>query len=432
MNPMKVYSRRCFLQGTLGMAPGLCLTGCGSPTSEPHGSGTSPKQAEPSPTSRTKRVDQALTLAARYLIGQQLADGAWRSELKGPFKDGGSLTPLAVHALHVSPPNEAVLAAGSKGADYLAAMVQPDGTIDPGPFGLSYPVYTAALSVLTLSETAQARHRRARDAWLSYLRARQLTEDLGWRPADKPYGGWGFCSRLPRKPAPDEFGPPLLESNLSATTFALAAMRAAGCDAADPAFRKALVFIKRCQNYGDNAEDLDPRWDDGGFFFIYDDPVRNKAGVLGKDATGRDRFHSYGSTTADGLRALLASGLPRDDARVLAARRWLETNFDAQSHPGTYALNRKRDQEAVYYYYSWSMAQALKSLGVVELRTKTATIRWAEALVDELLRRQEKDGSWINASEQVREDDPLVATPLAMAALATCRSRFTDETNSSP
>src|SRR5439155_12987775 len=141
--------------------------------------------------------------------------GAWRSELKGPFKDGGSLTPLAVHALHVSAAADGT-AACHKGAAYLAKMARPDGTIDTGPHGLSYPVYTAALAVRVLSEVAPDRHRAARNTWLADLRARQLTEDLGWQSADKPYGGWGFCAGVPRKPAADEFAPPLLESNLSA------------------------------------------------------------------------------------------------------------------------------------------------------------------------------------------------------------------------
>ena len=37
-------------------------------------------------------------------------------------------------------------------------------------------------------------------------------------------------------------------------------------------------------------------FDDGGFFFIPNDSVRNKAGITGKDTTGRDRYASYGST----------------------------------------------------------------------------------------------------------------------------------------
>jgi len=58
----------------------------------------------------------------------------------------------------------------------------------------------------------------------------------------KPYGGWGFCAGLPRKPAADEFAPPLLESNLSATVFALQALHAAGCPRTIPPSAKRSSF----------------------------------------------------------------------------------------------------------------------------------------------------------------------------------------------
>ena len=107
----------------------------------------------------------------------------------------------------------------------------------------------------------------------------------------------------------------MTESNLSATVTALEALRAAGITASDPDVRKALLFCERCQNFGD-----EPAFDDGGFHFIYDDGVRNKAGVAGMDRQGRERYVSYGSATADGFRALLNCGLPRDHPRVAAAR----------------------------------------------------------------------------------------------------------------
>jgi hypothetical protein len=164
-----------------------------------------------------------------------------------------------------------------------------------------------------------------------------------------------------------------------------------------------------------------PAFDNGGFFFIYDDAVRNKAGAAGKDRTGRERFHSYGSTTADGLRGLLACGLPKAYPRVLAARQWLETHFDPARHPGNYNQDREVNRSAVYYYYAWSFAQAFNSMGVMQIDTKTGTVRWAQALAEELISRQEKGGSWSNPAVAVREDDPVVATSLAAGALAVCR-----------
>ncbi len=248
-----------------------------------------------------------------------------------------------------------------------------------------------------------------------------MTEDLGWQPADKPYGGWGYSPRLPRKPKPGEPLPPLTESNLSATLFALEALRAAGVPAEDPAFRKALVFVQRCQNYSENARQREPALDDGGFYFIYDDPVRNKAGIAGKDRSGRERYCSYGSTTADGLRGLLLCGRPADDPRMLAARAWLEANFRVDGHPGKYPKDREHNRGAVYYYYCCSVARALSALGINEVQTPRGKVRWAEALADELLRRQRPDASWSNPLVPQREDDPLVATSLAARALASCR-----------
>src|SRR5207245_5587747 len=196
--------------------------------------------------------------------------------------------------------------------------------------------YTAAGALAMLSKEDALRQPKTHAAWVAYLRQRQLTEDLGWQPADKEYGGWGYCPTLPRKPPDGQLTPPLTESNLSATLAALAALRAGGVPADDPAVRKARFFVERCQNFGD-----DPAYDDGGFFFIYDDGVRNKAGVAGKDRQGRERYLSYGSTTADGLRALLLCGLPAEHPRVAAARRWLETRFSATDHPGQYRPERE-------------------------------------------------------------------------------------------
>jgi hypothetical protein len=378
----------------------------------------------PPPSPAAQRIDHALARATDFLVAQQGQDGAWRSDFYGPLKDGPSLTPLALRAmLRASPsllPTPRVASARTKGVAYLAAMVRSDGTIDEGENGLSQPVYTAALATAALS-LAGADQRPARDAWCKYLRQRQLTESLGWQPSDKAYGGWGYCAVLPRKPAPGEGAPPLLESNLSATCFALQALCAAGCAPDDPAVRAALVFVKRCQNYADDAAPRETAFDDGGFFFIYDDPVRNKAGVAGKDRSGRERFASYGSATADGLGALLACGVPHDAPRVIAARRWLETHFDAATHPGPYAGDREANREAVYFYYCQSLAHALTVLGAEELDTPAGRVRWAEVVAEELLKRQRADGSWANDLLPQRENDPLVATSEAVEALALCR-----------
>jgi squalene-hopene/tetraprenyl-beta-curcumene cyclase len=386
------------------------LSGCGAPAPPPPLSTAAPTAPDERPLAR----------AVRYLVRRQATDGAWRSDTYGTFKDGTALTPLVLHALEGLPADLRPTAACDRAAAYLAAMARPDATILAPPHGFDYPLYTAALAVTILSHPRHTAHRAARDVWLIYLRERQLTERLGWSRDDAEYGGWGYCRTLPRKPTPGAFAPPLIESNLSATRYAVEALRAAGVAPDDPAFSRALVFVDRCQNLpadpANGQHELPggaaaPAFDDGGFHFIYDDPVRNKAGICGKDRAGRPRFASYGSTTADGLRCLRACGRPATDRSVVAARGWLAEHFDAPRHPGRYVEAHESNRQAVWFYYCASLSGALEA----------ATPKgWAEALSAELALRQAEDGSWSNPAHAMREDDPMTATALALTALTGC------------
>lgn len=367
------------------------------------------------------RVDRALSAALRSMIAAQSPDGAWRSSTYGVFKDGLSLTPTVLKAVAFGPDVDGSESARRRAAAYLIARVEPDGSIDGGRFGMIYPVYTASAAAIALTFLNLPEGRGARDAWLRELRRRQLGEDLGWGPEDPAFGGWGYSIALPRKDETVTSPGQHVDADLSSTLFAIGALRIAGVAAEDPAIRNALAFVERCQNVAADDRPGDPRFDDGGFFFSTTDPVRNKAGVAGRDRRGRTRFHSYGSATADGLRALLRCGLAQDHPRVVAARRWLESHFSAATHPGTFEPAREVDREATYYYYAWSVAHAFRALGIAEIETDGRQVAWAEALASELIRRQRDDGSWSNRFTASKEDDPLVASPFAAGALAICR-----------
>jgi hypothetical protein len=356
------------------------------------------------------RVDRAVSRALRSLIAAQSPDGAWRSSTYGVLRDGLSLTPVVLKALTFGPDVEGSAVARRRAAGYLIARVRPDGSIDGGRSGLIYPVYTASAAAIALTALNLPEGRAARDAWLRELRRRQLTEDLGWGPGDPAFGGWGDSSGQS------------IDANLSSTLFAIGALRIAGVGADDPAIRKALAFVVRCQNLAAGGGAADPRFDDGGFVFSPTDPARNKAGVEGEDRDGRTRYHSYGSATADGLRALLRCGLAPAHPRVAAARRWLETHFSATTNPGTFEPARASDRDATYYYYAWSVAHAFRALGIAEIESDGRKVRWAEALASELIRRQRGDGTWSNRFTASKEDDPLIATPFAAGALANCRT----------
>ncbi|MEE9128473.1 MAG: prenyltransferase/squalene oxidase repeat-containing protein, partial [Phycisphaerales bacterium] len=215
--------------------------------------------------------------------------------------------------------------------------------------------------------------------------------------------------------------------DLSSTLFAVGALRLAGVWVDDPAIEKALVFVKRCQNFSQTDDEADPMFDDGGFFFTPTNDMQNKAGIAGTDSHGQARYHSYGSPTADGLRALLRCGLSPDDPRVVAARQWLERHFSVTTVPGEFEPMREHDRDAAYYYYCWSVSHAFRQLTITTVPQDGRTVNWAEDLAEELLRRQREDGSWANHHSFVKEDDPLIATMLAAAVLANCRQAMWPE-----
>ena len=354
---------------------------------------------------------EAIAAGADWLIQQQSPDGAWRSDTYATFKSGTALTPQVVVAL------QAVKKPGGRdpirtGCESIAKLVKPDGSIEGAEGELDFPVYTAALSVIALSHPDQKHHVKARDAWLKFLLSHQLTEQNGWKPEAKPYGGWGYCRLVPKKPEPGGFAPPLVESNLSATVFALDALNAAGVKEREVYRQGAETFLKSCQNA------------DGGFHFIYDDPVRNKAGM------SDGRFQSYGTATADGVRGLQiceAIRMKHEDeaAKVKPVRdklpsklgiEWLEKHYRDDKHPGFYIPAHEPNRDAVYYYYAASVSRLLRA----EWTKRVNVIAGQPALAAELASRQKPDGSWANSANLVREDEPLVATTHALIAIANC------------
>ena len=51
-------------------------------------------------------------------------------------------------------------------------------------------------------------------------------------------------------------------------------------------------------------------------------------------------------------------------------------------------------------------------------------MRWAEDLARELIDRQGAEGAWINPIVAMREDEPIIATSMALLALAEVRQEI--------
>jgi hypothetical protein len=335
-----------------------------------------------------------LVRAAQYLSSQQADDGGWHSHTYGLLRSGQSLTPFVLDALLQIP--ESVYHLPQAKVDSALAFIQnntgPDGVLGMADPGIpDYPNYSTALAVSALCKTRRPGWGKRVQLTVSYLRAQQFTEENGWHSTDPVYGAWGMGGG--RRTPPDTG-----HVDLSMTRYVLEALRAAGLPTSDHLFEHARVFVERCQNFDpkhpDNA--------DGGFFFSTTEFDTNKAGHDGQ------HFRSYGTTTADGILALLAIGRPFDDLRVVAARRWLSTHHRDMTVPGFVGEAYQRWPRGLAFYYSSASTQAFRAL----------RMNVGSGVMDALKRTQRPDGSWVNPENLVKEDDPLIATAFAIRALA--------------
>ena len=327
----------------------------------------------------------ALARAAEYLWQRQDADGGWHSRTYGLLRSGQSLTPFVLDALLQVP--ETVLAPRpariAQAVAFLNRNARPDGVLGMAdPDIPDFPNYSTALAVSALCRARRPGWEEQTARMVAALKAQQFTEQNGWTPAHAAYGAWGMGGARRTPPYTGHV-------DLSMTRHVLQALRAAGVPAADPAFTRAAVFLDRC------------RAADGGFFFTTTEPDTNKAGSDGK------QFRSYGSTTADGILASLAAGARPADESVAAARQWIAARHRSLEVPGFAGEAYHRWPRGLAFYYAAAVSQAFQELGASP----------GDALAGALKSTQRSDGSWANAENLVKEDDPLIATPFAVRAL---------------
>lgn len=322
---------------------------------------------------RAQTPDAALRRGCQYLWRQQSDDGGWHSRTYGLLKSGQSLTPFVLNALLLCRSTSGHV---DRAIGFLRRNTNGEGAVGKmDPLLYDYPNYASALSLLALRRSG-GQSLESRVAW---LRTQQFTEEHGWNRRDAPYGAWGIGGEPRVAPDPGHV-------DLSMTRHVLQALAAAGVPAGDPVFARARVFVERCQN------------PDGGFFFSTVVLDANKAG---QEGTG---YRSYGTATADGILSLLAMGSAPESDRVKAARRWLAIHDRPDGAPGFIGPAYQRWTAGLRFYYAATSAAALG--------------RRPPALAASLVATQRVDGSWRNAENLVKEDDPLIATGFAVMALA--------------
>ncbi len=318
----------------------------------------------------------------------QADDGAF-SSFAGP-----GVTALTTTAImrHGRTPSDPLVA---KSLDYLKQFVQPDGGIYRTD--TLYRNYETCLAMLCLTEAnTDGRYDRVLAGAEAFVKGLQWDEGEDADASDTAYGGAGYGKH--KRP------------DLSNTQFLVEALKAVGNDENSEAIQRALMFVSRCQNLETehNTTPFATKNPDGGFYYTAAAGGSSQAGE-----TAQGGLRSYGSMTYAGLKSMIYAGVSPDDARVKAAVKWIEKNYDLQSNPGL-------GNAGLFYYYH-TFAKALDALdrgSVVDAQGQEHD--WRSELRHELIRRQQPDGSWANENDRWMEGDPNLVTAYALLTAAYC------------
>ena len=220
--------RRFLLQGT-AVAGGLALAG------------RLPARAADTPTS-----DALAAKAVAFLKPRQNDKGGWSTE-RGPGITGIVATAL-LRSKRVTPADPAI----GKALAYLESFITAKGAVGEG----GQTNYVTSIAIMAFQEAnTRGQYDGQIRAAQAFLKGLQWDEGEKKGPDDPYYGGAGYGGSS----RPD----------LSNTAFFIEALRDTGLPADDPALKKALAFVSRCQNR--KSEFNDQPWadkvNDGGFIY---------------------------------------------------------------------------------------------------------------------------------------------------------------------
>jgi squalene-hopene/tetraprenyl-beta-curcumene cyclase len=265
----------------------------------------------------------------------------------------------------------------SRAVEWLVAQAREDGSIS----GDATPTYNTALAIMALHALNPTKYKAFIERGQRFLTRFQSDEDQNYTPKDKYYGGIGYGG--------DE------RPDLSNLHYALEALKKTDYDPNSDVWKKAELFVKRCQNYTeeDEKDSLARPWatNDGGFIY---EPGSSRAGGT----------QSYGAMTFAGLKSLIFTNRTnRNDNRVKAALNWIQNHYDFNSHPGM--------GTTAYYYYLQTAASALEAYGEPIIQGKEGKqYHWTSDLLTKVINLQQENGSWINENRKYWEGNPILVS----------------------
>jgi squalene-hopene/tetraprenyl-beta-curcumene cyclase len=366
-----------------------------------------------------KKGKEAIAKAVEYLKSKQEADGSWSA------KPGPAITALVVRGIAGQTPAGTKDPAVEKGLAYILSKAEPekDGPAKNGGIhgGMLENYNTAiCLSALALFEDrpeVKAKIKPAQDflrglQWSNQKdpNGKEITE------AHPYYGGAGYG----RSGRPD----------MSNVQFMLEGLKDSGLSQEDPAYKRAVVFITRCQATDSNTAPWKSQMsNDGGFVYTTSESkekigfAQSMAGDESVDVPGKgtvSQLRSYGSVTYAGWKSYAYAKLDKKDPRVVAAKEWIGKHYTLEQNPGFVDNPKTESDERMsgYFYYIMTFARAFDAWQEPTVAVADKGERnWANDLVDKLTAIQGKDGSWANTQDRFMEGDPVLTTAYAVIAL---------------
>jgi hypothetical protein len=340
-----------------------------------------------------KEIKEVRDKAIAYLRTKQAKDGSFSKDEK--MRPGVTALVIAGLVRHDLATDDKML---TNALGYLSKLVKKDG----GIYGKGLQNYTTCCAIMAFKEAnAGGKYDTILKNASAYLKKLQFDD-----PASDglKLGGLGYGDKQGR---PD----------LSNTQFFVDAMVAAGVPKDDPALKRALKFISRCQNLADKEKGNDQEWakkatkdDEGGLTYV-PDPDDSK------HVTADGGLRSLGAMTYAGLKSFLYAGVDKKDPRVQGAVKWVRRNYTLEENPGM-------KQAGLFYYYH-TFGKAMEALGEEPFKdAKGKEHYWRKELFEALKKRQNKDGSWLNMGDkQFGEADPDLATAFALLSLSYTKAK---------
>lgn len=350
-----------------------------------------------------KAAERAVDRGLAYLAATQREEGGW--EAFG--QSHPAITALVVKAFAADDDYGAESAVVKRGLDFVLRFEQPDGGIYVAGEGMRN--YQTSVALMALAAVDAPAHKQALSKARQFLTKIQWDEGEGHNASSTWYGGQGYGHH--KRP------------DLSNTQLMLEALKQSGLPSDDPAFKKAMAFVSRCQMLSETNDQPFARGsDDGGFIYTPVNGGESKAGTVVVE--GRPRLRSYGSMTYAGFKSLLYAEVDHKDVRIQRAFDWIRRHYTLDTNPN---MPQAQSKEGLFYYYH-VFARALHAWGEEIIVDKDGgPHRWRRELCAKLCDLQRADGSWVNEEDRWYEGNPHLVTAYAVLALQTAMDTRNDK-----